>query len=175
MAIAYQPEIWRDLFVMVGGAAAALVGLLFIVMSLYFNAIRSHTDYSMSATVHAARNNTYHLLTVLVTSVLVLTPQPPNILGIELVSLHLFGFRLPVLFTYTHFLRHRGGFPLTMTLTIGAGYLLGVTGGITLMAHPSWGLYPVAASCVILLVRTVLTAWMLMFERRPDMAAAEDG
>ncbi len=175
MAIAYRPEIWRDLFVMVGGAAAALVGLLFIVMSLYFNAIRNNSDYSMSATVHAARNNTYHLLTVMITSALVLAPQPPHILGIELVFIHLFGLRLPVLFTYTHFVAHRGGFPLNMTLTIGAGYLLGVAGGITLIVHPSWGLYPVAASCVILLVRTVLTAWMLMFERRRGVAAAEEG
>ena len=40
MPIDILPENWRDLFVMIGTSAASLVGLLFIVMSLYFNAIR---------------------------------------------------------------------------------------------------------------------------------------
>ncbi len=57
----------------------------------------------------------------------------------------------------------------------GAGYLLGAAGGITLIVHPSWSLYPVAASCIILLVRTVRTAWMLMFERPRGVAAAKEG
>jgi hypothetical protein len=72
-------------------------------------------------------------------------------------------------------IKHSGRFHLSITVPIGAGYLLGAAGGITLMMHPSWGLYLVAASCVILLVRTVLTAWTLMFERRPGVAAAEEG
>jgi hypothetical protein len=171
MASAYHPEVWRDLFAMVGAAAAALIGLLFIVMSLHVNATRGSLDYDMTVTINTARNNTYHLLAVLVTSVLVLAPQPPEILGIELVFINLFGLRLPIFFM----IKHSGRFHLSITLPIGGGYLLGAAGGITLMTHPSWGLYLVAASCVILLVRTVLTAWTLMFERRPGVAAAEEG
>jgi hypothetical protein len=30
----YQPEQWHDFFVMVGGAAAALAGLVFVALSL---------------------------------------------------------------------------------------------------------------------------------------------
>ena len=125
----YEPELWRDLFVMLGGAAAALVGLLFVVMSLYFNAFRASPDYDMGATVHAARNNTYHLLTVLVSAALVLSPQPAPLLGAELVVLHLFGLRLPILFTGRHFVEHHGGFPVSMIVTISAGYLAGAAGG----------------------------------------------
>ncbi len=166
-----QAERWRDLFVMVGGAAAALVGLLFVVMSLYFNAIRAAPDYDVNATVHAARNNTYHLLTVLVTAVLILAPQPADVLGAELICLHLFGLRLPLFFTYEHFIAHRGGFPMSMIVTISTGYSLGAASGVALIVHPAWGLYLAAASCMILLVRSVLTAWMLMFGRRQAPAA----
>jgi len=112
---------------------------------------------------------------VLIASLLVLAPHPPYILGIELIFIHLFGLRLPIFFTYTHMIKRSAGFPLAITATIGAGYLLGAAGGVALMAHASGGLYLVAASCVILLVRTVLTAWMLMFERRHVVAAAEEG
>ncbi len=171
MANVYQPEAWRDLFVMLGTAAATLVGLLFVVMSLYFNAIRARADDDVAATVHAARNNTYHLLTVIVTAAAVLAPQPPAILGAELIAFHLFGLRLPILFTYKHFIRRHGGFPMRMIVTISAGYSLGAAGGIALIAHAPWALYLITASCVILLVRSVLTAWMLMFGRHGAAAA----
>lgn len=167
-----QPEFWRDLYVMVGTSAATLVGLLFVVMSLYFNAVRQEPDYGMAATVHAARNNTYHLLTVMVTAVAILTPQPARLLGGELVILHLFGLRLPILFTHAHFIQNRGGFPFSMIVTISAGYLLGAAGGVVLIGGAAWGLYPVTASCVLLLVRSVLTAWMLMFGRGPHVRSA---
>jgi hypothetical protein len=172
MTNAYLPDVWRDLFVMIGTAAATLVGLLFVVMSLHFNAIRGSPDYDTRATVHAARNNTYHLLTAFVTAALVLAPQPPAILGAELVAIHLYGLRLPVLFTYQHFVQHHGGFPFGMIVTISTGYLLGAVGGVAMIGHSPWGLYLVTASCVILLLRTVLTAWMLMFERHPRTVAS---
>ena len=31
---AYEPELWHDLFVMTGGATAALAGLIFVAVSL---------------------------------------------------------------------------------------------------------------------------------------------
>jgi len=164
MANTYQPEVWRDLFVMLGTAAATLVGLLFVVMSLYFNAIRERPDYRIGATTQAARNNTLHLLTAMVTAALMLAPQPMPLLGGELVALHLFGLRLPILFTFRHFITNRGGFPVSMIAMISTGYLLGAAGGAALIGQAGWGVYLVAASCVLILVRSVLTAWILMFD-----------
>jgi len=161
----FQPELWHDVFVMMGSAAAALVGLLFVVMSLYFHAIRAAPDYDLGATIHAARNNTYHLLTVMVTAALILIPQAALPLGAELAVLHLFGLRLPVLFTYTHFFRNRGGFPFAMITTIVTGYGLGAASGAAFILRSGWAPYLAATSCIILVVRSVLTAWMLMFER----------
>jgi hypothetical protein len=78
--------------------------------------------------------------------------------------------RLPIGFTYRHFKRdisvdHRRGFPMDTILTIAAGYLLGAVGGVGLMAGADGAMYLVTASCVIIIVRSVLTAWGLLFGR----------
>jgi hypothetical protein len=166
MAETFPSAVWRELFVMIGGSAASLVGLLFIVMSMHFNAFREHLDYKMGATIQAARNNTFHLLTALVTAVVILVPQPPELLGGELIAMHLFGLRLPIFFTWRHFVANHGGFPISMIVTISTGYLLGAAAGVALIVHSPAGLYLAVASCTVILVRSVLTAWILMFESR---------
>jgi hypothetical protein len=162
------PDIWRDFFVMVGTAAASLVGLLFLVMSLHISTIRDHPDYDTEATIHAARNNIFHLLTALATSAMLLAPQPLRLVGAEVAAAHLYGLRLPIMFTYKHFIRNRGGFAFSMIVTISTGYLLGIAGGVALLARADWGLYLVAASCTIILLRSVLTAWSLQFGRNSE-------
>ena len=47
--------------------------------------------------------------------------------------------------------------------TIIVAYLLGAAGGAVLIGHALWGLYMIVLSCVMKIVRSVLTAWMLMF------------
>ncbi|HEV2562013.1 MAG TPA: hypothetical protein VGT78_07710 [Rhizomicrobium sp.] len=168
MESAYHPELWRDLFFMIGSAAGALVGLLFIVVSLHIDKINELADYNMRVTLEGARFNTMHLLTVLVEAAAVLTPQPLSFLGIELIVINLFGLRLPVTIIYKYFDKHitisaRGGFPTLLIATIITAYLLGAAGGATLFGHPNWGLYLVTISCLTKIVRSVLTAWVLMF------------
>jgi hypothetical protein len=163
-----KPELWHDLFVMVGSSAGALVGLLFVVVTLHIDKITERSDYNMRATMEGARYNIYHLLTVLVEALVVLTPQPLAFLGAELIGINLFGLRLPLSIIYRYFdkhltISHRGGFPTALIATIIGAYLLGIVGGIAIFEDLNWGLYPVAVSCVIKLVRSVLTAWMLMF------------
>lgn len=168
MEITYQPELWRDLFVMIGSSAGALVGLLFIVVSLHFGRINELADHSMRVTIEGAKFNTLHLLTVLVEAAAVLVPQPLAFLGAELVVINLFGLRLPFTIIYKYFDKHitiseRGGFPAILIATIIAAYLLGAAGGAVLSMEHGWGLYLVAGSCLIKIVRSVMTAWMLMF------------
>ena len=119
------------------------------------------------ATIEGARNNTFHLLTVLVEAAAVLTPQPLPFLGAELMALNAFGLRLPFTIIYKYFGRvtisPQGGFPMGLILTIIAAYLVGIVGGMAIFSRLDWGLYLVAASCVAKVVRAVLTAWMLMF------------
>jgi hypothetical protein len=168
MEFDFRPQAWRDLFVMIGGSAGALVGLLFIVMTLHFDRIARRADANMRVTIEGGRNNTYHLLTVLVEAAAVLMPQPVALLGIELIGLNLFGLRLPLMIIRRYLGQHitiseGGGFPTRLIATVIALYLMGAVGGAALAFSLGWGIYLVAAACVLKLVRTVLTAWMLMF------------
>jgi hypothetical protein len=179
MEFTNKPELWHDLFVMIGSSAGALVGLLFVVISLHIGKISERTDYNMRATIEGARNNTIHLLTVLVEAAVVLTPQPMSFLGAELIAINLLGLRIPLIFTYKYLnkhitISHRGGFPTGLILTIIATYLLGIVAGVGVFRLSLWGLYLVAASCVIKIVRAVLTAWMLMFGILQARSSAQD-
>jgi hypothetical protein len=168
MESAYKPELWHDLFVMIGTSAGALVGLLFVVVSLHLGKISERADHNVRATIDGARYNTIHLLVVLVEAAVVLTPQPLFWVGVELIAINVFGLRGPLAFTRSYFdkkitISHRGGFPTALILTIVAAYLLGIAGGVAAVRRLDWSLYLVAASCVLKIVRAVLTAWMLMF------------
>jgi hypothetical protein len=159
---------WHDLFVMIGSSAGALVGLLFIVVSLHFDKIGTRDDVNTRITMQGARFNTMHLLTVMVEAAAVLTPQPVLALGVELIALNLFGLRLPLTIIRRYANQHvtisaRGGFPTVLIATIIAAYLLGTAGGVAVLRHAEWGLYLVAASCLVKIVRSVLTAWVLIF------------
>ena len=161
-------EQWHDLFLMIGTTAGALVGLLFIVMSLHLDLISELADYNMRATIEGARYNILHLLTVVVESAVILAPQPLVFIGAELVFINMFGLRLPLTIIYKYMDKHitiseRGGFPTVLLATIIAAYLMGAGGGFAFFSHPLWGIYLVAISCTIKIVRSVLTAWMLMF------------
>ena len=71
METAYQPELWRDLFVVLGSSSAALIGLLFIATSLHLDEIVSNPVLR-----RRAYNNTRYLLIVFVEAALLLLPQP---------------------------------------------------------------------------------------------------
>jgi hypothetical protein len=163
-----KPELWHDFFILIGTSAGALVGLLFIVVSLHIDKIAERADHNVGATIEGARNNTLHLLTVLVESAVILSPQPLMWIGIELIAIDILGLRIPLNFIFRYYNKNitislRGGFPMGLLLTMIAAYLVGISGAIIVVTLASWGLFLVAVSCVSRIVRAVLTAWMLMF------------
>lgn len=164
----YHPQQWHDLFEMIGASAGALVGLLFVVVTLHFDKITERADDNMRITMQGARYNMLHLLTVLVEAAIILAPQPLAFAGVELIVVNLFGLRLPIVITHRYFNKNitissSGGFPTMLLATIAFAYALGVAGGVTMFHHAGWAIYMIAISCLIKLVRSVLTAWMLMF------------
>ena len=69
MEAAYQPELWRDLYVMLGTSSGALIGLLFVVTSLHLEEIVNNTAYRIRA-----RSNSIFLIITLVEAALILRP-----------------------------------------------------------------------------------------------------
>jgi hypothetical protein len=98
----FQPELWRDLYVMLGTSSAALIGLLFIVTSLHLDEVVNNPALRLRA-----RNNTIHLVAMLVETMLILTPQPMPILGAELAAINLLALQLPLSFAYKYFYKDR--------------------------------------------------------------------
>ena len=126
MEAVYQPEAWRDLFVMIGATAGALVGLLFVVMSLHVDKISDLPDHNMRATMEGARYNILHLLTVMVEAAVVLIPQPVAWMAVQLTVINLGGVTglMPVTGLTLPFFS-AGGTSLFVSMTA-AGLLLNV-------------------------------------------------
>jgi hypothetical protein len=157
----YQPELWRDMFVVLGSSAAALIGLLFIATSLHLNEIVNNP-----ISHRRALNNTCYLLILLIEALLLLIPQPMPILGAELICINLLGLWLPlnavtIFFKDKERYRHTGG-RIHRPMIFIVSSLAGVVGGATLIKHLSWGIYLVAASCIVLLIMVVFGAWSIM-------------
>lgn len=77
---AYDAREWHDFYVMAGGAAAALTGLLFVAMSLHSKAILRHPLYGGRAV-----GTLVSLLTILFISGAVLIPGQSTVaVGIEI-------------------------------------------------------------------------------------------
>ena len=54
MEHANRLEMWHDVFVVIGTSAGALVGLLFIVMSIHLDKITERADDNLRATIDGA-------------------------------------------------------------------------------------------------------------------------
>ena len=136
---------------MLGGAAAALTGLLFVATSL-------HPDEIMKSPLQRvrARNNTIATLFLLTEAALILMPQPPVALGAELALANFLG---PVLFPLLFLVRHHRSPPSVVALVNG---LLGVAGGISLIAQSGGGMYLIVLAYIIQFWDVVMIAWSLL-------------
>src|SRR5262245_66402997 len=93
---------WHDLYVMLGSSSAALIGLLFVAVSIHLGEVASNPGFRVRS-----YNQTLYLLTLLVEAVLVLIPQPVPFLGAELVVLNVVGLWFPISTSYTFLYKHR--------------------------------------------------------------------
>jgi hypothetical protein len=157
----YRPELWRDLYVMLGTSSAALLGLLFVVTSLHLDDIVNNPGYRRHA-----RSNSVYLIMTLVEAALILTPQPIWSLGAEVIAINGFGLMIPINNLYFIYKNRssarRGGFAVYRSYVFIASFLAGIAGGIGLAIGAEWGLYLVTAAYVSLLVSVSLNSWSIM-------------
>jgi hypothetical protein len=152
---------------MLGSSAIALLGLLFVVLTIHRHTVKQDRDFSLRA-----RNNAYHLLNVFTVSALLLAPLPAVFVGILVALVSLYGLRLPIGVTWHLYrqdpaIRERKPFWIGAVVTIGLAYAIGIVGGAALITGSYWGLPMVATCCVVLMIRTALSSWALMFGVEP--------
>lgn len=155
--MAYEPLAWNDFFVMLGGASAALAGLVFVGLSIHARAVAADALHRVRA-----RNLTAGIVSVTVTSALVLTPgQGVTALGVELVLGGAFlGFVLSAPLRL-HRERADAGLRARTAAAVCASALI-VWAGASLLAHSGGGLYVLVASGLFGVVLNVFGAWTLL-------------
>ena len=161
--MAYDPGSWQNFYVMTGGAAAALTGLLFVAMSLRAKAIVSHPVYGARAV-----GTLMSLLTQLALAGAVLAPgQPLTAIGIETEVAAVFWAAYSGVTVY----RARAGLikrsRVRVTLESLGGLIwiiLFVASGLSLILRGGGGFYLLALTMLFMFGWNVYVCWTLIAE-----------
>jgi modulator of FtsH protease len=159
MDAAYDPSAWHDFGVTLGGASAALLGLIFVVVSIHLRAVvddpvlrrRSEILLGLLATTLAA------------SAALLIPGQSREALGLELMPIALAYIALSSLATFRA-VHSPGGISRDRF----ARYILGelsaaliFAGGLGLVVHALGGAYLVGAGVVLGVLSAMLAIWIL--------------
>lgn len=156
----YRPDLWHDFFVMVGGGAAALTGLVFVAMSLNIDVIAQDATHRYRAIGTLAGFSA-----VFITCALVLMGgQDHRAVGVEWLVVATTTTAIYV----NGYVRARrrggsavglGGVRLVGGTTL---YVAEVAGAIALVLGYTGGLYVAAVAMIILLAWGISGAWLLV-------------
>lgn len=163
--MAYDPAPWQNFYVMTGGAAAALTGLLFVAMSLHAQTIMRNRFY---------RSRAIGTLTSLASQLLlagaVLIPgQSVTALGIEVEVTALFFLGMTIRAVLTRG-PETGAEPMTWARRIAelvGGAIWNVlfnAAGISLLVRAGGGFYLLAAVMFFMFAWNIYVAWVLITE-----------
>jgi hypothetical protein len=153
-------EGWHDFYVAVGSGAAALTGLLFVIVSLGPKVVASNTETGVRAFISPIA---VHFTCVLVGSALMLAPDiPPAVLG-SLLAIGGFGGVVYTAWTRADAQWRRSKLPiLDWIWFVGLpflAFLLIVGSGIGVAMRTPLGLYGFAVAIVLLIVIAIRNAW----------------
>ena len=161
MTSAFEPGSWSDLHLMVGGAAAALTGLIFVAVSLHLRAVLRNPWHRGTA----ASSLLALMSVVLISGSLLVPSQPLPLLGAEIALISMVS---PACNAVA--LRH---LPRVKVAVGMAGGILAISAGISVAAQVGGGLWLLLPAAAIALASAVLNAWRLMVdvaEEDPDTA-----
>lgn len=153
----YDPAAWRDYFVMVGGGAAALTGLVFVAMTLHLQDIVGHPVHR-----HRARTILTGLTAVFLRCGLVLMGgQSRQAVAVELIAV-LIVVEVILYRSIREALHAADAAVLLRTLGSFACLLTEQAGAALLFFGAIWGLYLVGLGMIASFVFMVTGAWLLL-------------
>jgi len=154
---------WSEFAVVTGGASAALVGLLFVAVTLRIDAISRASDLRS----RAAQTLTLFVLALVVAIVLTVPDQPAYALGAELVVIAVVGgTAMLVLNRRAEKVSHQD--PIARVLDrVGPNgttiVLIAATGALTAV-DVTWGIYLLVPAELAALVGGVISAWLFLIK-----------
>jgi hypothetical protein len=165
-------ESWDTFAVIVGGAAAALLGLLFVAISIRLNVITGSTELRN----RSAQTMTLFGIVLLLAVLLAIPGQPLRVLGIEVVVLALLGGAGLFLLDWRAG-RNRGHQAIARVLemispnTVTTVLLL-VAGALLAFRVPA-GMYVLVAPVLAAFVGGLISAWLFMTRVQEQPAGPE--
>ena len=162
----YDPTIWRDFFVMVGGGAAALTGLVFVAMTLHLEDIVHHPVHR-----HRARTILTGLTAVFLRCGLVLMGgQSGRAVAIELFAV-LIVVEVILYRSIREAIQSANSGVLLRTIGSFACLLTEQIGAVALFLGAVWGLYIVGVGMMASFVFMVTGAWLLLVGVESEQAS----
>jgi hypothetical protein len=147
---AHDPSAWQDFYVMLGGANAALTGLVFVALSIHLREVLDHPTLRPRAVIALTV-----LTTQIVIAAIVLVPQSAELVGVEI-----FGVNAAFLAVD---LRQNVSLAVSrarlISLAIRIAYIYAA---VSLMFELPGGFYVLALAVLITLARTMASAWALL-------------
>jgi hypothetical protein len=163
-----MPEQWNDFFVIVGGGAAALAGLIFVAMSINPEIILQNATH---------KNRAINMLTgftavFMACCLALIGNQYPGALGLEWLVLWLIATAIFIR-GYVRAIRSGMSSIGLSTPRLAGGtlcYIAEVIGAIFLLRGDSAGLYIAAIATIVLFAFLISGAWLLMIGGYEDQA-----
>jgi hypothetical protein len=156
----YDPTVWHDFFITVGGGAAALAGLVFVGMSINLDNILSDSTHRNRAIGTLAGFTAAFMICVLA----LMGSQNHLTVGLEwLVISSVAGFIY--VNGYVQAVRTGGSRAGLSSPRLAFGtvsYLVEIAGSIFLMFNHIWGLYAAAVAMVLNFGLMISGAWLLI-------------
>ena len=150
MPYANDPAAWQNFYVMMGGANAALTGLVFVAISIHLREVLEHPLLKPRAVIALVV-----LTTQIVIAAIVLTPQAPELMGLEILVLNAIFIGM--------FVRQRTTITLNRAALISLVIRVAYTyAAISLILGIGGGFYILALVVVVTLGRTMVSAWTLL-------------
>jgi hypothetical protein len=156
----YRPAEWRDFFVMVGGAAAVLSGLVFVALSLNLGSVVRDPTHRYRAIGTLANFAGVFVLC----AVALMGGQHHLAIGTEWLVVSL-GAGAVYVYGYLRARTEGGSQPTLSLLRTASGttmYLGLIVGSVLLLAGVTAGLYIAGLAMVLLGVYSVSGAWLLL-------------
>jgi modulator of FtsH protease len=146
-----DPAAWQNFYVMMGGANAALTGLVFVALSIHLREVLDHPLLRPRAVIALTV-----LTTQIVIAAIVLVPQSAQLMGVEI-------FAVNAAFLAVDLRNRVPNAPITrarlLSFLIRMVY---IASAISLMVGIGGGFYLLALVVTVTLARTMSSAWALL-------------